>query len=111
MVAKKKSLRAPFCKNKPAKGHFPFGEKLRLHEMIKIHPPFSIRSLAGPGRRSADRPRQGPREGPRGQFVHGPQEKIILPKKLKAAEPGNSPVRPGGGGVPIYNVQSIGGAD
>ena len=86
-------------------------EKLRLHEMIKIHPPFSIRALGEPCRASAARPRLGSREGPRGQFVREPQEKIILPKKLKAAEPGNSPVRPGGGGVPIYNVQSIGGAD
>ena len=84
---------------------------MRLHEMIKIHPPFSIRTTRGLGRTTADRPRQGSREGPRGQFVREPQEKIILPKKLKAAEPGNSSVRPGGGGVPIYNVQSIGGAD
>ena len=58
-------------------------EKLRLHEMIKIHPPFSIRSFRELGRSFADRPRQGSREGPRGQFIREPQEKIILPKNKK----------------------------
>ena len=61
--------------------------------------------------RTADRPRQGSREGPRGKFLREAQEKTILPKKLKAAEPANSPVKPGEGGVPIYNVHSGGGAD
>ena len=78
--------------------------------MIKIHPPCSIRALGEPCRALAGRPRQGSREGPRGQFVREPQEKIILPKKLKAAEPANSSVRPGEGGVPIYNVHRGGGA-
>ena len=79
--------------------------------MIKIHPGFVRVWNRGVWVGNAGRPRQGSREGPRGQFVREPQEKIILPKKLKAAEPANSSVRPGEGGVPIYNVHSGGGAD
>ena len=37
--------------------NFCLGEKLRLHEMIKIHPPFSIRALGEPCRSSAAWPR------------------------------------------------------
>ena len=45
------------------------------------------------------------------EFVRGAHRETEMRKKLKAAEPANSSVRPGEGGVPIYNVQFGGGTN